>query len=70
MQKEKLSSLIFEHHVYNFLEEKDKYFSSYGINGEDTVFIQELIDHDLLDRVTLLAQPERQFLYEVCFEVV
>ena len=66
-QKERLSSLIFEHHVYNYLEGKDKCFSAYGINGGDTVFIQELIDHDLLDRVTLLVQPERQFLYEVRF---
>ena len=62
MQKKKLSSLIFDH-IYKFLEDKDKRFSSYGINGPETLFIQELIDHDLIDR--LMVQPDRQFLYEV-----
>ena len=61
MQKEELSSLIFEHHIYNHLKTK---FLTYGINGSEVPFIQELIDHDLVDRV--MMQPDRQFLYEVC----
>ena len=63
MQKEKLSSLIFEHHIYNRLKSK---FSTYGINGLETLIIQELIDHDLVDRVMAHTQPEKQFLFEVC----
>lgn len=67
MQKEKLSSLIFDH-IYEYLESKDKSFSTYGINGPETLLIQELIDHDLRDRV--MVQPHRQFLYEVCFKII
>lgn len=68
MQKERLSSLIFEHHIYNHLKSK---FLTYGINGPEILFIQELIDHDLVDRVMVHTQPaEKQFLYEVCNSII
>ena len=63
IQREKISSLIFERHIYKELE---KSFTSYGIGAVECLLIQELIDHDLRNEPVMgLSQPERRFLYEV-----
>ena len=55
---EKLSTLVFEHHVY--LKRKEV-FQSYGIDDCEVKFIKELIDHDL-STPEKLEKPQRTFL--------
>ena len=61
-QHEKLSTLVFEHHIYR---KEESLFRNHGISTDDVEFIKELIDHDLVD----LKKPERRFLYEVYIDI-
>ena len=67
-QHEKLSTMVFKHHIYL---EKEELFHSYGIGDEEAEFIKELIDHELPSDVSTtkkrkqLQKPKRLFLYEV-----
>ena len=59
IQHEKLSTMVFEYHIY---QKEESLFKNHGISTDsDVKFIKELIDHDL----SKLEKPERRFLYEV-----